>query len=859
MKDRKYHIIRRSLLLLWLLAAAFVVRGQRLAEWVEAGDTSFAQKDYYAALKYYEAALAYDSAHVKSWYYRGLSSLAFNDYQTALKSLDRVLELDEEMNYPEVVFWMGNAHHTIGDFEKAIEHYERFLDNPGDSSAEVVDRARKFLSDCRWAIRNLPRREGQPTPQNLGPVVNSGDSDFGAIYQGDKLLYSSFRFPFPEDTRKPKRNLIQMMEYTRGSTEATRSSLGLNNPTRHTAYNTFSADQETVYYCQCDFVNAADIRCEIYFSKKDSLGLWSPGARLSVNDSMATNTQPAVGLDMETGQEILYFVSDREGTKGGLDIWYGAIEANGDVLEATNFEQVNTKYNDVSPFYHVLSQQLLFSSEGGNSMGGYDVFFSNYGQQGWGDPENLGPWVNTSYNEVHYALNENGTKAIFDSDRDGSLKYADQEEACCYDLYEVDLYDKLELEVYTFSQLDSTPLTGVEVNLDLLRDDDLTPAQRALAEVIGDGNFTVVESEERTDERGHRYVFEIERNTFYQVGGEKFCFISDSAFVNTFSLDPEVRTIRKDLYLNPRDINLTVRTIDEDDGTDLYGCNVKIYEFITPGDSILRFDETREFSNIFTYLIEQPKSKYFIQASKPGHETRSVYLTPEVIAEYCENIVVTIPLPRVDFSDFLPLSLYFDNAIPYSRTFEETTDDVYDDLAREYAEQDSLFYAKFAEGLEESKKFLAERYYEIFFTREIIGGLDNLDKFARKLLVYLQKGNELTIELRGYTSPIAHARYNRKLGLRRISSIENYFNTVSDGVLRRYIENGQLRIREVNHGEGRVGMDIPDKIKAVLTDFSTNITNKSIDNSRDRRMAVYSLMACIERRVEIVEVKANEN
>ena len=831
--------------------------GQRLVDWVKAADTSFAQKDYYAAQKYFETALAYDSTHVKSWYYRGLSALAYNDYQTAIMSLERCLDLDEENKYGDIIFWLGNTHHTIGDFQKAIEHYEAFLDNPGNASPEIVERGAKFLSDCRWAIINLPRKEGQPTPQNLGPGLNSGDAEFGAIMIEDKIYYSSFRFPFELDERRPQRNLIQLMEYQEGDAEAVLSTTGLNTTLQHTAYNAFSADQESVYYCKCSFVNAADVRCDIFFSKKDSLGLWAPGKKISVNDSIATNTQPAVGLDMETGRDILYFVSDRPGTKGGLDIWHGMIEPDGDVLEAENFESVNTTYNDVSPYYHLLSQQLLFSSEGRESMGGYDIFFTTYGKEGWRAPENLGPWINTSYNEVHYTLNERGTKAIFDSDRDGSLKHDDQAEACCFDLYEVDLLDKLKLIVYTFNQLDSTPLNGVTVTLDLLLESGMTPAQRSLAAAISDGQFTVRDSSSQSDEFGNRYEFELERNRFYEVDGTKFCFDPDAEFINLFAISPEVKSIRKDLYLVPKDMNLAVRTIDEDDGTALYGCTVEIIRVSPDGDSIQVFEETKELANVFNYLLEDPKSEFFIRARKPGYEANDLMLTPEIIAQYCENIAVTIPLPRIDFSDFLPLALYFDNAIPYSRNFAETTTDVYDDLVKEYATKDSLFYANFSEGLEDSKKFLAERYYNIFFSREIEGGLTNLNSFADKLLIYLRKGNELTIQLRGYTSPLAPSRYNRKLGLRRISSIENYFSTVAGGVFKQYIDNDQLKIRELNFGEERVGLDIPDRIKAVLSDFSTEITDKSIDDSRDRRMAVYSLMACIERRVEIVEVKAN--
>ena len=79
---------------------------------------------------------------------------------------------------------------------------------------------------------------------------------------------------------------------------------------------------------------------------------------------------------------------------------------------------VNTDYDEAFPF---LSSDgvLYFASKGHNSIGGYDIFKSEYdaGLGLWGNPENLGFPINTPYDDFMYAIESNGKSAFFASDR----------------------------------------------------------------------------------------------------------------------------------------------------------------------------------------------------------------------------------------------------------------------------------------------------------------------------------------------------------------------------------------------------------------------------------------------------------
>jgi len=94
--------------------------------------------------------------------------------------------------------------------------------------------------------------------------------------------------------------------------------------------------------------------------------------------------------------KTLYFSSDRPGGLGGKDIYKASLMENGSWENVENLgPNINTTYNDDAPFIHAKGDLLYYGSEGLNSMGGYDIFFSTLKDGKWGKPENLGYPINT--------------------------------------------------------------------------------------------------------------------------------------------------------------------------------------------------------------------------------------------------------------------------------------------------------------------------------------------------------------------------------------------------------------------------------------------------------------------------------
>ncbi|MEO0339610.1 MAG: hypothetical protein AAF242_10395, partial [Bacteroidota bacterium] len=552
----------------------------------------------------------------RAWYYKGRSGYNFNAHRSALIAFDKVIDLDTTFTYPDVVFWLAKTYQITGQFGKATEYYEAFLNNPGSSSELVMREAAKGLEDSKWASQ-LNVRSATLPPVSLGEKVNTINSDFGGRYYDETLYFSSLNFEFKEDKVFPKRDLSKLLQLDPGAEDPILMPGPFNSEDKHTAYPAFSRDGNRLYYCKCEYITTADIRCDIYLSEKDITGIWSEGRPLTINNPSIDNSQPSVGIDLYTGKEVLYFSSNRAGGKGGLDIWYGPILEDGDVTEQTNLTAINSADDDVSPFYHHLSEQLFFASTGYQSYGGYDIFSSFFRDGSWATPENVGLGVNSSFNETNYTLNDLGTKAVFDSDRPGSLFIDEAEEVCCNDLYTVNLENKLELQVYTFNALDSLPLYGVEVRLDEIDNQGKLLPKVLTWEMLNSLGWEQVDGVPLTNESSNRFDFQIDRYKLYTLEGNKELFFPDSTIVNLTGLDPKERTVEKRLYLNPNEINLRVLTLDEDDGTDLLGCTVEIIRVAIPNDSTTISRETNETSNLFTQVLA-PNYNYYIRASKPG-------------------------------------------------------------------------------------------------------------------------------------------------------------------------------------------------------------------------------------------------
>ena len=118
----------------------------------------------------------------------------------------------------------------------------------------------------------------------------------------------------------------------------------------------------------------------------------------------------------------LYVVSERKGGIGGTDIWYAGRTDNGTWGALLNMgPTINTAADEQGIFLHADGRTLHFSSKGHGSTGGYDLFVTTFGDDGWSTPKNVGAPLNTLGDDLYLVMLADGRTAYMSSERSGGL------------------------------------------------------------------------------------------------------------------------------------------------------------------------------------------------------------------------------------------------------------------------------------------------------------------------------------------------------------------------------------------------------------------------------------------------------
>ena len=143
-------------------------------------------------------------------------------------------------------------------------------------------------------------------------------------------------------------------------------------------------------------------------------------------------------ITTHNNQNVIYFVSDREGGFGGLDIWLSVIDINGNFGVPINAgSRINSSADEITPFYNHFETQLYFSSNRKNGRGGFDIYKSEGKLNLWKFAENTKQF-NTKEDEMYLTFfNEN--TGYFSSNRKGA-KY-ESTEFCCNDIFSFEIIE----------------------------------------------------------------------------------------------------------------------------------------------------------------------------------------------------------------------------------------------------------------------------------------------------------------------------------------------------------------------------------------------------------------------------------
>ncbi|MDG1476144.1 MAG: hypothetical protein P8Q14_03285, partial [Vicingaceae bacterium] len=146
-----------------------------------------------------------------------------------------------------------------------------------------------------------------------------------------------------------------------------------------------------------------------------------------VPKSLAINTKDWEGhAAISPNGRFMIFSSEREDAVGGRDLYSAILLEDSTWGDVKNLgPTINTVYNDDAPFIHSDGVTFNFSSEGHNSMGGYDIFESKIiTDSTYLEPRNIGYPINTAANDVFFYVSGKGN-AYYSSARKGGYGQQD--------------------------------------------------------------------------------------------------------------------------------------------------------------------------------------------------------------------------------------------------------------------------------------------------------------------------------------------------------------------------------------------------------------------------------------------------
>lgn len=358
----------------------------------------------------------------------GLCHLNGVDRYRSLSYFEKALALDPTT--PRIHFLLGYAYQLNARWDEAIKAFEvqRGIIQQTPDPERMYNMADKHIAECRngLAFSLAPTRA---QVRNLGHMVNGPMADYGAAIgaKGDRLYFTSRRGLPGAKVNKATNEHFESIYACERTPEGWSAPVALPAPV-NSAFNDACvgvADEGRSLLVFRDEKGHGDL-----FMATQREGVWNAPAPLGPQVNGPSHEGSA--WTSPDGQ-WLYFSSDRPGGLGGMDIWRSPWDATTEQWgTAQNLgPDVNTIYDEDGVFVAADGHTLYFGSQGHNTIGGYDIFRTRITASGWSKPENLGWPVNSPDDELYFVLSADGRTGIFSSVRPDGFGQDD--------LYQVDL------------------------------------------------------------------------------------------------------------------------------------------------------------------------------------------------------------------------------------------------------------------------------------------------------------------------------------------------------------------------------------------------------------------------------------
>jgi tetratricopeptide (TPR) repeat protein len=323
---------------------------------------------------------------------------------------------------PEGYLFYAKCYHRLAELDKAVEYYNKYLKDIAPLSPEYAE-TRRYIQECKYA-KSMMAKPVPVTISNLGKEINSRYEEYApsVTADGSKLYFTSRRssttggkvdekgdYKFYEDIFFSQKDI-------NGKWMEAEKVEGKVNTESHDGILSITPDGSGMYV----YKNDGKVSGDIFYSQKDiNTGEFLEATSLAFPINTKNRFESSTSIT-EDGQ-FLYFISERDKGLGRGDI-YVSQRMNGNWTEPKNMGSViNTPGDEKFVFIHPNGKVIFFASNGHLSLGGYDIFKSEFINGSWTPPMNLGYPINTVNEESTLSITRDNKTMFLAAEFDNSL------------------------------------------------------------------------------------------------------------------------------------------------------------------------------------------------------------------------------------------------------------------------------------------------------------------------------------------------------------------------------------------------------------------------------------------------------
>ena len=375
----------------------------------EEGKAALAYTLYEKALEEFKDAIKIDPAFAAAYQQSADIYKTLKQYEQAKLNYRKVLEIDPEF-HSLTFLGLAESELNTGEYTSALQHFRNYASLPGVSEKNKA-LAAKYIADCEFSIIAI-NKPVPFNPVNLGVTINTDKDEYLPVVTADEETLIFTRMANNNEDFYTSKKLENKWN------RAVFLSRNINTEEYNEGTQCIPPDGMYLFFTGCNRPDGNG-RCDIYVCKREGKD-WSKPFNLGapINTS-GWESQPSISADGRT----LYFASTRPGGLGSSDIWKTELRSDGEWSNPVNLgPNINTPYDEISPFIHPDDQTLYFSSNGWPGFGNKDLFVSRKDEtENFQKPVNLGYPINTSAEESGLMVSSNGRTAFFSSSMKGGF------------------------------------------------------------------------------------------------------------------------------------------------------------------------------------------------------------------------------------------------------------------------------------------------------------------------------------------------------------------------------------------------------------------------------------------------------